>query len=31
MWYGARCALADLLRWLADRVDPKPVKAGGTD
>ena len=31
MTYAIRCALSDLLHWLADRVDPEPVKAGGTD
>ena len=31
MWYAIRCALSDLLHWLADWVDPEPVKAGLTD
>jgi hypothetical protein len=33
MTYAIRVALADLLRWFADRVDPDPVEygAGGTD
>ena len=31
MTYAIRCALSDLLHWLADRVDPEPIKAGGTD
>lgn len=31
MTYAIRSLLADLLRWLAGKVDPEDYKAGGTD
>lgn len=31
MTYAIRSLLADLLRWLAGKVDPEDYKWGGTD
>ena len=28
--YAIRCALADILRWFANRIEPADCKVGGT-